>query len=192
MYTPYVRISTGNPYTVLDASAKNALGALYSPPAPEGLVTTTNGFGAQPVMKYVLYNSTANPAPVGAPAPVYWIDETFTAVSGVESEGLGVNFVAGYLLPNTTVISGLTATELNESYVWIQVGGFIGAAIVPASTAKGDAIIGKAGNWTNDRIAAGSAILNKIMGFAASAAATFGALYTADIQMGAPGCFWGS
>lgn len=194
MYTPYVRISTGNPYTVLDSTAKNALGAVYAAPQNEGLPTTTNGVGAPAVIKYVYYNSTANPAPVGAPAPVYWTDQTFTTVSGVFSEGLGTNFIAGFLLPNTTAISGLTAATLNTSYVWIQIGGFLSAAIVPASTAVGDAIIGAptAGNWTNARVAAGTAPTNKIAGWAASAAVAFGSLYTADIQLGPSGCFWGS
>ena len=111
-------------------------------------------------------------------------------MSGVESEGLGLNFIAGYLLPNTTAISGLTAANLNTSYVWIQIGGFLGTAIVAAATAVGDAVIGIAGNWTVGRIAANSAITNKIAGWATSAAVAFGSLYTANIQLGPVGCFW--
>ena len=53
MYTPYVRITNGNPYTVLDAAAKNPLGAVYAPPVTQSLPTTTNGIGAPAVMKYV-------------------------------------------------------------------------------------------------------------------------------------------
>lgn len=188
MYTPYVRITSGNVYTVLDSVAKNPLGTVYSPPVVQSLPTTTNGIAAPPVYKYVQYNSTSNPAVVANPAPVFYTDQTFTTVTGVQSEGLGLNFIAGYLLPNSTAISGFTAALLNTSYVWIQIGGFLAGAIVPGSTAVGDAIFGAAGNWTAGRIAANSAITNKIYGFATSAVS--GGL--SNLQLGPVGCFWGS
>ena len=50
--------------------------------------SAANAFGAPAIFMLVQYKSTANPAPVAAPAPVYWTDNTFTVVSGVESEGI--------------------------------------------------------------------------------------------------------
>jgi hypothetical protein len=158
MYTPYVRISSGNVTTTLDASARNTLGCIYSPPPPTTAVTSAKGYGAQPVFKYVYYNSTANPAPVAAPAPVYWTDESFTTVTGVTTEaysaGTGVTGVAiaGYLMPNTTALSTLTAAQLNQSYVWIQIGGLLVGAYAPTAGAAaiGNFITGLgAGNWTS-------------------------------------------
>lgn len=159
MYTPYVRFS--NFFTQLDSTAKNTLGAIYSPPAnPTGVVGA--GYGAQPVYKYVFYNSTINPAPEIAPAPVYWADETFTVVTGQATEayvpaGAAVSpngaSIAGYLGPNTVGFAGLTAATLNQSYCWIQVGGFLGGAFEPTtqtSTTFANPIYGLgSGAWTS-------------------------------------------
>lgn len=156
MYTPYVRISTGNPYTVLDSTARNPVGCIYSAPVNENLPLSTKGLGAQPVMKYLYYNSTSNPAPVAAPAPVYYTDESFTTVSGDAAEAFYTTngaCIAGYLLPNTTAISGLTNTQLNQSYVWVQIGGLLVGAYAPTTTtaaAPGNVIAGLAvGNWAS-------------------------------------------
>jgi hypothetical protein len=192
MYTPYVRISTGNPYTVLDTVARNPVGSIYSPPVNESLPLSTKGLGAQPVYKYVYYNSTANPAPVAAPAPVYWTDETFTTVSGVATEALSVTLgvcIAGYLLPNSTAISGLTAAELNQSYCFIQIGGLlVGAYAGGSAGAVGDVISGAAtGNWSYTA-ATTVAATNKILGIQLTAQASS----TFDVLVGGYQTFWGS
>lgn len=166
MYTPYVRFA--NFQTQLDASQTNTLGAIYSPPANSTGVVGA-GYGAQPVYKYVYYNSTSNPAPEIAPAPVYFTDETFTVVSGDASEAYNLSgspagaAIAGYLGPNTTAYSGLTAAILNDSYCWIQIGGLLVGGFEPTTqtaTGLGNPIYGLgSGNWTSDvdtSVAAGS------------------------------------
>lgn len=198
MYTPYVRFS--NFQTKLDSSAKNTLGAIYSPPAnPTGVVGP--GYGAQPVYKYVYYNSTINPAPVAASAPVYWADETFTVVTGAAEEayvpaGESVSpngaSAAGYLGPNTVAYSGLTAAILNQSYLWIQVGGFLSGAYEPSiqtSTTFANPIYGLgSGNWTS---ACDTTIANSTRAFGVLWSAISGGV--CDVLVGGyPGTFWGS
>ena len=118
-----------------------------------GVTNTTpaNAFGAPAIFMLVQYKSTANPAPVAAPAPVYWTDETFTTVSGVNSEGFVTGqTVAGYLMPNTTDISGLTATMLNGAQCLIQVAGYLKGAYAPTTGGgAGQFISGTAGSWTS-------------------------------------------
>ena len=151
MYTPYIRITTGNVQTVLDNVAKNPVGCIYSPPAPQGAPLSTKGLGAQPVYKYVYYNSTSNPAPVAAPAPVYYTDETFTTVTGNAAEaysaGVGIvgTAIAGYWMPNTTAIPTLSnvtsasTQQVNQSYGFIQIAGLLSGAWAP-TTATGPGI----------------------------------------------------
>lgn len=172
--------STADPYNValLNNGALNPLGALYFQPAPaEGSIGlgTAAGYGSGLWMRYVLYKSTANPATVGGPAPVYYTDETLTIVSGQASEALGgINTVAGWMLPNTSTGatgagSGFTNTVLNNgglgSYVWIGLLGFIPGAISATSVVAGDQLIGN-GNFTVTRVAANTAPTNKLLGYA--------------------------
>lgn len=162
MYTPYVRISNGSIQSTLDSVARNPVGSIYSPPANLGAPLSTKGLGAQPVYKYVLYSSTSNPAPVAAPAPVYYTDESFTTVSGNAAEaysaGTGITglAIAGYWMPNTTAISGLTnaasatAPQVNQSYGFMQIGGLLAGAWAPTAGAAGigNFITGlAAGSW---------------------------------------------
>lgn len=194
MYTPYVRFA--NFQTQLDSTAKNTLGAIYSPPAnPTGVVGA--GYGAQPVYKYVYYNSTLNPAPEIAPAPVYYTDETFTVVSGAAVEAYNFSgtangaAVAGYLGPNTVAYAGLTAAELVESYCWIQIGGLLSGAFEPStqtSAGLGNQIYGAAsGNWTS--------IVNTTL---AASQRTLGIQWSAiaggvvDVLVSGNSMFWGS
>lgn len=176
MYTPYPRLSTGSVLTQLDTVALNPLGCIWSPPANQALPSSTAGFGAQPVYKYVKYTSTTNPAPVAFPAPVVFTDTSFTVVSGNAAEAFtvtGLVGIAGYLLPNTASFSGLTNVILNNSYCWIQIGGYLGGAYVPASTAIGDNIVGIAtGNFVAGRVAAGTAATSRPFGVALSAIAS--------------------
>ena len=122
--------------------------------------TAVNPSGAPAIYMLVKYSSTAQPSPSAAPAPVYWTDETFTTVSGVSTESLGgLNLVAGYLLPNTASISGLTAAMLQGAYVLIQVGGLLQGAVAPGSgtLGVGNTIIAAAGNFSSAAVAAGTA-----------------------------------
>lgn len=185
--TEFPIISTGNLYTAIDKyassistqppinspswpnGAQNPAGACYllAPGASEGptILYAGNGFGAPLIVRYVRYNSTANPNLLAYPAAVYWTDETYTTVSGVFTEGNpagtgNLNSLAGWLLPNFTAL-GLTAaaaaTALNGNWCFVATKGFLPAAAVVAATAIGDAIIGAAGNFTVGRVASGTA-----------------------------------
>lgn len=193
MYQPYVRISNGdNVLTTLDAAARNPVGCIYSPPAGMGLPLSTVGLGAQPVYKYVYYNSTTNPAPVAAPAPVYYTDESFTTVSGNAAEAFFTTSgacIAGYLMPNTTAISGLTAAQLNQSYCFIQVGGLLAGAYAPTTTTaagQGNYIYGATtGNFTS---IVNSSIVGRVLGVQWTAIASG----KCDVLVGGYQSFWGS
>jgi len=178
----YAVVNSGNIYTNIDSyiasasstqqviqqnqppypnGAYNQLGIAYLAPPNPAVLSTTKGQGAPVVVRYVRYNSTANPAVVAGPAPVYWTDETFTTVSGVFTEGIpnstgSSNMLAGFLAPNTTSYSGLTNTILNGNYVFIVVAGFVSQAWLTAG-AVGGTVYGTAGNWTVSATASGSA-----------------------------------
>lgn len=191
MYTPYVRITTGNFQTTLDNTAQNPLGCIYAPPVNAGAITTAPGTGAQPVVKYVYYNSTSNPAVVASPAPVYYKDETFTVVTGNAAEAFVTTLgcmIAGYLLPNSTAYSGLTAAILNQSYCWIQIGGFLAGAYAPTTTpGAGDLVVGlTTGNWASEGVSAATA--NGLLGRQLTAVVS----NACDVLVGADGTFWGS
>jgi hypothetical protein len=114
-------------------------------------------------VKLVLYKSSANPAVQTGPAPVYYVDETFTTVSGVFSEGIvsatgSSSSIAGWLLPNSGTVAGIgagttafTATVLNNggngSWVYIGLAGFIPKAYLAAG-AVNNSLTGASGNWT--------------------------------------------
>lgn len=137
--------------------------------------SAANPFGAPGIFMLVYYQSTANPAPSAYPAPVYWTDNTYTTVTGVESESLlGLNGIAGYMMLNTTSLTTLTATLLNgtaanPSQVIMQVGGYLVGGVAPGSTVAGDWIIGATGNWTPARVAQGTAPGYRSFGVAATA-----------------------
>lgn len=190
MYQPYIRISTGNPYTVLDSVAKNPVGCLYSPPVNQNLPLTTKGLGAQLVMKYVYYNSTTNPTPVAGPAPVYYTDESFTTVTGNAAEAFVTTnglYIAGYLMPNTTAIAGLTAAQLNLSYVFMAVGGLLPSAWAPTTTPGAGLGIGglATGNWASVATAGGPAGRGIGWQLAAAVSSLCDVLIEGDV-------FWGS
>ena len=77
MYTPYIRITTGNVQTVLDNVAKNPVGCIYSPPAPQGAPRLTQrALAGGRSSSTSTPSSTSNPAPVAA-ALRTCADETF-------------------------------------------------------------------------------------------------------------------
>lgn len=174
----------GNPYTYIgayDATKYNnnalfPLGSVAQVPINPANLLTAKGYGSILTIKYVRYNSTANPAVVGGPAPVYWTDETFTTVTGTTTEASGtVGWTAGLLLPNTVSISGFTNTQLNGNYVWIALAGFVPACVSPAAVAAGDLLVGAAGSFTLTRIAVSASangVSANLVGHAMSAVAS--------------------
>lgn len=168
--------------------AMNPPGSIYILPSnAQGSIglSSAAGYAEYTMVRYCLYKSTANPAVVAGPAPVYYTDETFTTVSGVSTEALiGVNGVAGYMAPNsgTSTTYGLgttafTATILNNggngSYVFVILQGFVpGGVATDAATVAGDAIKGAATNFATGRTAANTAPTNKVLAWALTAYAT--------------------
>jgi hypothetical protein len=156
--TPYNSTLQNNGALVPPGSVTFIPGAAQS----QNVLVSTKGYGAGLWVKYVLYKSTANPAVVTGPAPVYYVDETFSTVSGVFTEGNPAatgnsSSVAGWLLPNSGTVAGIgagttafTATVLNNgglgSWVYIGLTGFIPSAWVTAG-AIGNPLTGAAGNW---------------------------------------------
>lgn len=138
----------GNPYTYIGAynstlynnGALMPLGTVACVSLPASALGTAKGKGSYLIMKYVQYKAASAPSPVAGPAPVYYIDETLTAVSGAAADASGLNG-AGFLLPNTTSISGLTDAMLENNFVWIGLAGVIPGCAAPASTAVGDLLV---------------------------------------------------
>lgn len=159
---------TCDPYdaTKINNGALNPPGSIWTIPAPSqsgpfvGQTLTgadTNivaGYGCYLTVKYVRYNSTANPAVATGPAVVYWKDETFSVVTGVFSEATttGSSAVAGILLPNKSTTAGIglgtafNATVLNGNWVFIATLGFV-PSVYLAAGAIGNSITGASGNW---------------------------------------------
>jgi len=157
----------------------------------------TGGVGGQvAVYKYVLYKSTTNPAMVAAPGVVYYTDNTGLVVSGSPTDGLigqttagAAQDTAGFLMLNTTDLTTITATILNNggngSGVWMCIGGFVKAASSLTSAVAGDSVFGNTKTsgtaWSTFSVAAGSAILAKRqLGISITTAAALGGIFTAD------------
>jgi hypothetical protein len=151
------------------------LGQRYFGYAAGAGITAANPSGSPAIYMLVQYKSTAQPAPAAAPAPVDWTDETYTTVSGVSTEGLlGLNGIAGYLMPNTTSIPSLTATLLQTALVLIQVSGPLLGALGPTSgtAGVGNWIEGLAGNFASQSVVAGTACGYRSLGVQATAIAS--------------------
>ena len=189
-----LQIDTGNPRTYFYNSALSPV-SIYAGIGENqilgqrfaaSITSVTNPSGAPAIYMAVKYSSTGNPAPVAGPAPVFWTDETYTTVSGVESEGLlGLNSAAGYLMVNTTDLSTLTNTQLNGSIVLIQVAGYLKNAWGPTAGAAGvgNSITPSAGNWTSTGTAVGTAFVARPLGIQATVIASglCDVLVTSDI-----------
>jgi hypothetical protein len=146
--------------------------------------SATNPSGAPAIYMLVQYLSTSaittgNLTTVAAPAPVYWTDETYTTVSGISSEGLGLNFVAGYMLLNTTTGIGLSGTALTAallvgSYILIQVAGYLKGSYAPTTGTQGvgNWIEGVAGTLVSQSVVAGTAPGYRTLGVQATAVAS--------------------
>lgn len=130
--------------------------------------TASNPFGQPAIYMLVKYLSTsalttANLTTAGAPAPVWWTDNTFTTVTGITTEAvggttLGLGFPAGYLMVNTVDVPGLTAAQVLGAQLLIQVAGYLkGAyAATAGSNGIGSWIEPVAGTFTTTGVAAGS------------------------------------
>lgn len=146
--------------------------------------TAANPSGAPAIYMLVQYLSTsaittANLTTAAAPAPVYWTDETYTTVTGISSEGLGLNFVAGYMLLNTTTGVGLSGTALTAalllgSQMLIQVAGYLKGAYAPTTGTQGvgNWIEGVAGTLVSQSVVAGTAPGYRTLGVQATAVAS--------------------
>ncbi len=198
--TEFPVISTGNLYTAIDAfnSTLPDNGALNPPGSRWTLpINLANAIGAQPYkgigaplqVAYVLYGSATNPNFLASPGLVYWVDKSFTTVSGAVADGaFSTNGVAGWILVNTTNYPGsytgaTLATLVNNSfststtpysggsYVFIVTGGYIPGATSVASVAAGDYLIGGGTSFTPARMTAGTAPTNTVAGMAVTAVA---------------------
>lgn len=136
--------------------------------------------------KYVLFKSTSNPALLASPGLVYYVDAAATTVTGVASESFSTtgNSLAGWMMPNTTDLSALTAAILNNgangSGVWICIGGYVKAATAITSTAVGDSLVGGGATaFTPGRVGSGTA--STFAKFATALTALSGAV--ADINV---------
>jgi len=171
--TPASVVDTYN--TALENNgATQPLGSLYCAPQPQATVgTAANGSGLQPIYKYVRYNPTVSQVLLTGAQLVYWKDETFTTVTGLYSEApWGINGIAGWLLYNTTAVSGATAATINGNYCWIQVGGFLAGAYVTAASI-GDSIYGAASTFgATGHTVASTAPPNRVAAWAYTAAAS--------------------
>ena len=211
MYTPYVRFA--NPQTQLDSTAKNTPGSIYSPPpgvyspsTSQPVFSTTAGsstpgYGAPGVFKYVyFYDSAALTGTAqAAPAPVYYIDESFTTVTSNAADAwftTGGAMVAGYWMPNTVSLgTSLTAAnwylQMVQSYGWIQIGGFLPGALVPStlgSDAAGNVIEGlTTGSWVSTSNTTHQAS-SRVLGVQLHASAAS----LVDVLVGGFTTFWGS
>jgi hypothetical protein len=207
MYTPYVRIAQGgNVQTTLDSVARNTVGAIYSPPPAASAVFSTTagastpGYGAQPVYKYVYFYDAAalTGTAQAAPAPVYYIDESFTTVTPNAADAYYTtngNCIAGYWMPNTTALgTSQTAAQwyasFQQSYGFIQISGFLAGAYAPTTLttpAQGNAIVGSAtGSWAST-VVADSAVASRQLGWQWTAIAAG----LCDVLVGGD-VFWGS
>lgn len=164
----FAEVSSGDLYSTIDTFGLTTglvaggpyipLGSLYFPPNQQQGVLSVAGSGQQNGFRYIRYNPTASVAIGTAPAPVYWKDEGFTTVTPTVSESFTgtPNSFAGWLLYNTTHTPAATAAQINGNCAYIQVGGFLPAAAVPAATAPGDVLVGANGSFTSARVAAGT------------------------------------
>ena len=113
------------------------------------------------------------------PSPVYWTDNTFTKVSGIQSEGAlvtggSVQSVAGYLMANYTSLPKLTLAQLLGGYVFVQVAGYLSNAYCPAngSLAAGNWLVGYTGAFQSQGVAAASGPGTRALGVQLTAASS--------------------
>jgi hypothetical protein len=167
LFTPAPGASTPGPTPAPFGGLANPLGTTFTdvggPDSVSGTLTQLPLLSTA-IYRYVLYKSATNPALIANPGVVSYTDNTFTIVSGAMADGVTATAsdFAGYLMPNTTDLSALTATILNNggngSGVWICVGGFVKAARSLAAVAVGDTLVGGGtGSFIPARVASATA-----------------------------------
>lgn len=132
----------------------------------------SNPNGAPAIFELVKYLSTsalttANLTTFGAPVPVWWTDNNFNTVTAISTEGLGLNFPAGYMMLNIIDLTTLTAAMVLGAQLMVQVAGYLKGAYMSASA--GTAGIGNfiepfAGTGTSQSVIAGTAPGYNILG----------------------------
>jgi len=204
LYTPSPGATTPGPTPAAFNGLANPLGTTFmdigGPDSVSG-TTTQLPVGQVAIYKYVLYKSTTNPALTTCPGVVYYTDNTGLIVSGSPTDGyVGQTTAgaavdgAGYMMLNTTDLTTVTATLLNNggngSGVWICIGGFVKAGDVPSSVVAGDFIYSQlqsAGTaWIPFRLQTATAVLAKQgLGIALTTAAQIAStgIYTADLRI---------
>ncbi len=161
-----MQVTTGNFRTTMDAYQASTVVQPYQPNGAKAIVggaiyddtpSVTYPNGILSKYRYVRYNSTANAAVVAFPAPVFWTDEAKTTVTSTLTESISatVQDIAGWLMPNSTDISGLTAALLNGNWVWICVAGYVKGGAAAAGSA-GDWLVGSSGAWVPVVVASGT------------------------------------
>lgn len=174
---PFTGTTPGGAIDVFNAALPlnglpQSLGSLYQAPLTSS-AGVGKGAGSNPVYRYVRYNPTASQTILTGPQLVYWKDNTFTTVTGLASEALSINLIAGWLLYNTTAQgAGALAANINGNGCWIQCGGYLQGAFVTLGTAVGGNVIGAGGTFgATGYIAPGSAITNTVAGVVVTVAA---------------------
>jgi hypothetical protein len=124
--------------------------------------TPANPFGSPSIYMLVNYLSTSALTTgnlAAGPAPVYWTDNTFTTVTGITTESLGINFPAGYMMLNTTDLTTLTAAQVVGAQIFICVAGYVKGAFAPTSGTAGigNFIEPLAGTFSSQSVVAGTA-----------------------------------
>lgn len=176
-----IQIDTGKPLTYLWNPSQSAISVYANLGEIQVLgqryftisnATAANPYGSPAIYVLAQYLSTsavttANLTTAGAPAPVYWTDNTFTTVTGILSEGFGsAQMAAGYMMANIISLPNLTATILKGAYVLVQVAGYLKGAYGPASGGGAmNSIIGAAGAFQSAGIAAGTASTYRPLGY---------------------------
>lgn len=173
---PYIAGTFSQQIDVFNSALENngamqPLGSIYQAPLNPA-ATTQNGIGSNRYLKYVRYNPTVTQAIKNGPGLVYWKDETLTTVTPLYSEAfMGINGIAGWLLYNTTTVTGATAAQINGNFCWIHVGGFLSGAWTTNSGAAGSAVIGAASTaFATAAVAASTAPTNTVAGWQQAAA----------------------
>ena len=127
--------------------------------------TASNPYGAPAIYELANYLSTsalttANLTTFGGPVPVYWTDNTFSTVTAISSEGLGLNFAAGFMVLNIIDLTTLTAAQVLGAQLFVQVAGYLKGAFANGAGTPGigNWVVPVAGTGTTTGVAAGTPI----------------------------------
>lgn len=145
-----------------DIGESQVLGQRYFAADNNNVANAPNGFPVIfQLVKYLATSAltTANLTTFGGPVPVYWTDNTFTTVTAISSEGLGLNFAAGIMMLNIIDVTTLTAAQVLGAQLLASVAGYVKGAFVNGAGTPGigNWIVPVAGTGTTTGVAAGTA-----------------------------------